>query len=314
MSALFPFPLRVRVAALFLLPTLGPSGCRETPQAKAAELHKVAVAREKELARHLAVADADPTKTVEVAKWIMPPELREISGLALTSRGTVFTHDDNVGRISEIDPRTGILLKSWSLLGNQKGDFEAITIAGSDIYLLKSNGKLFRFKEAADGQQVPFTVYDTGLGRECEFESLAYEADSSRLVMVCKRSLNKKDPHELRIFWIPLPLGDRSAITGIRVPLDQVVGSNKWKNFHPSDVNIDPFTKNYIIVASREKGLVEVTPMSSLLWQPGPEMSGLSRPSSVGPQLLKEVMELSLEFRAPTVMWFLDGPGGAILR
>ena len=32
----------------------------------------------------------------ELAKWIMPPELKEISGLALTSRGTVFTHDDNV--------------------------------------------------------------------------------------------------------------------------------------------------------------------------------------------------------------------------
>src|SRR5437588_10874834 len=142
------------------------AACRDTPRAKAAELKKIAATRRQGLVRRIAMADANPDKVVEVAKWIMPPQLREISGLALTSRGTVLTHDDNAGRISEIDPKTGILLKSWSLLGNQKGDFEAITIAGSDIYLLKSNGKLFRFKEAADGQQVPFTVYDTGLGQE----------------------------------------------------------------------------------------------------------------------------------------------------
>ena len=68
-------------------------------------------------------------------------DMREISGLALTSRGTVLTHDDNSGRVSEIDPKTGILLKSFSLIGNQKEDFEAITIAGNDIYLMASDGK-----------------------------------------------------------------------------------------------------------------------------------------------------------------------------
>jgi uncharacterized protein YjiK len=39
-----------------------------------------------------------------------------------------------------------------------------------------------------------------------------------------------------------------------------VIGPNKWKNFHPSDLNIDPVTKNYVIVASHEKGLVVITP------------------------------------------------------
>ena len=251
-------PIRIVLLLACALPSL--AACRETPQAKAADLHKVAATRQTELARRIAAADAHPGSMTELAKWIMPPELKEISGLALTSRGTVFTHDDNVGRVSEIDPKTGILLKSWAMLGNQKGDFEAITIAGSDVYLLRSNGKIFRFKEAADGQQVPFSVYDTGLGKECEFESLAYEADSSRLVMACKRFLNKQDPHELRIFRLPLPLGNRMAMTSIRVPIDEVIGTNKWKNFHPSDLNIDPFNKNYIIVASREKGFVEVTP------------------------------------------------------
>jgi uncharacterized protein YjiK len=245
-----------------LLVCLSPwvAGCRETPQAKAAEAHAVEAARKQELARRLALADANPGKPVPVAQWIMPPELREISGLALTTRGTVLTHDDNVARVYEIDPRTGILLKGFSLEGGVRGDFEAITIAGADIYLLQSKGKIYKFKEGADAAQVPYSVYDTGLGKECEFESMAYEADSARLVLACKKFLQKDEPKEVLIYHLPLPLGDRSAITAIRVPMKDVIGSNKWKNFHPSDINIDPFTKNYIIVASKEKGLVVITP------------------------------------------------------
>jgi uncharacterized protein YjiK len=247
---------------LLLLASLVPwvAACRQTPQARAAQVREVAAVRRDSLARRLALADAHPDKPVPVAEWVMPPELREISGLALTTRGTVLTHDDNIGRVYEIDPRTGILLKGFSLEGGVRGDFEAITIAGTDVYLLRSNGKIYKFKEGADASQVPYSLYDTGLGRQCEFESMAYEADSSRLVLVCKKFLDKKAPKELLIFHVPLPLGNPSRITAVQVPIKDVIGSNTWKNFHPSDINIDPVTKNYVIVASKEKGLIVVTP------------------------------------------------------
>jgi uncharacterized protein YjiK len=251
---------------LLLLVSLLPfvASCRHTQEARAAEVRKVEATRKQELAKRIAEADANPSKALPVAMWIMPSELREISGLALTSRGTVFTHDDNIGRVYEIDPKTGILLKSFSLAGNQKGDFEAITIAGTDIYLMASNGKLFKFKEGADGEHVPFTMFDTGLGKECEFESLAYEADSSRLVMVCKRFLSKDEPHALLIYRLPLPL-NRATFSMVRIPIQDVAGSNKWKNFRASDINIDPFSKNYVIISSREKGLIVVTPDGDVL-------------------------------------------------
>src|SRR5689334_749226 len=254
----------VRIGLLAAYATLL-NGCGDTPQARASQARQVSGPRATQFQRRLAQADANPNKNIAVAEWIMPAILREISGLTLTSRGTVLTHDDNMGRISEIDPKTGILLKSFALAGNQKGDFEAITIAGQDIYLLESSGKLFKFQDAPDGKQVPFTVYDTKLGKECEFESLAYEASGSHLLMVCKRLLSKEERHELRIYYVPLPLGDRSAITMMTVPIDEVVGSNKWKNFRPSDIAIDPNTNNYVIIASREKGYIVMTPEGDVL-------------------------------------------------
>ena len=250
-----------RACSLVLLAGLSPlvAACRDTPRAKAAEVQAVEAARKQTLARRLALADANPAKRLPVAQWIMPPELREISGLALTSRGTVLTHDDNIGRVYEVDPRTGILLKGFSLEGGVRGDFEAITIAGTDVYLLESKGKIFKFKEGADASQVPYTVFDTRLGKECEFEGLVYEADSTRLLMVCKKIRGKNEPHEVLIYRFPLPL-DLSTMSTLKVPIEDVIGSNKWKSFHPSDINIDPFTKNYVMVASREKGLLVLTP------------------------------------------------------
>jgi uncharacterized protein YjiK len=250
-----------RARSFVLLAGLSPwvAACRDTPQAKAREMQAVEAARKQELARRLAAADANQEKPAAVAEWMMPPQLREISGLTLTSRGTVLTHDDNVARIYEVEPKTGILLKAFSLEGGVRGDFEAITVAGSDIYLLESKGKFYKFKEGADASQVPYTVFDTKLGKECEFESLVYEADSTRLVMVCKKIRGKNAPHEVLIYRFPMP-PNLATMSTISVPIEEVSGSNKWKDFHTSDITIDPFTKNYVLISSREKGLLVMTP------------------------------------------------------
>lgn len=235
-------------------------GCRETSSAKAAQLKEVASTREQQLARRLAAAEADPTKEPPVAKWLMPRELREISGLALTTRGTVLTHDDEIGRVYEIDPRAGIILKRFTLAGLPHGDFEAITVAGTDVYLLESNGKIYKFKEGPDGAEVPYSKYDTRLGKECEFESMAFEADSSRLVLVCKRVLTKGANHDMVIYRFPLPLTESTTPTLITVPMSELAGSNGWKSFHASDMNIDPVTGNYVVVASHQRALAVITP------------------------------------------------------
>jgi uncharacterized protein YjiK len=246
------------IAFLFCaLPWL--AGCRDTPQARAGELNKVVSARRQQLAQRIAKAVANRDPHMALAQWIMPPQLREISGLVLTSRGTVLTHDDNAGRVYELDPKTGILLKGFSLIGNQKEDFEAITIAGDDIYLMASDGKLFRFREGADGQQVTFILFDPGLKNACEFEGLAYQSDSTRLLMVCKRVHDTPNARELRIYRLPLPL-NRSTITAVKIPIDDVIGSNQWKDFRPSDIAIDPTTRNYVVIAAHEKGLAVLTP------------------------------------------------------
>lgn len=247
-------------AVALLVSVVASSACRESPKADAAELRVIQQTREHELAQRLAKADANPKKDEPVAMWMMPADLKEISGLALTADGRLLTHDDNIGRIFAIDPRSGIVLNQFTLGPGIHGDFEAITVVGSDIYLLNSNGTLYRFREGAKDAQVAFTKQDLRLGKECEFESLAYEADSAWLLLPCKRASKKSLQDKLVIYRFRLQGPDSTRLSMITIPLAEVIGSNDWKGFHPSDMTIDPNTGNYVIISSHEKGLVEITP------------------------------------------------------
>jgi uncharacterized protein YjiK len=256
------------VLAVFVGVTATGVACRQTGRADAAEVKTIERERQHLVAGRLAKADADPSRAGPVAMWIMPHSLREISGLALTPDGNVLTHDDEVGRISLIDPKGGVLLKQFTL-GDRppRADFEAITVAGTDIYMLASDGTLYEFNEGADGAHVPYTVHDTRLGKECEFESLAYEADSDWLLMPCKRVGKKKLQDQLVIYrWrIHSSRGDSSRISMFKIPLAPIIGPNHWKSLHPSDMTIDPVSGNYVIIASQEKALVEITPIGQVM-------------------------------------------------
>ncbi len=254
--------------------------CRPAAEAAAADLQHVERARELQLARRIAMADADPKRVAPVAKWIMPPELREISGLSLMPDGRVLAHGDESGRVYVIDPRHGVLLKQFALGTALRGDFESITMAGSDIYLLASNGILYQFKEGADGSGVPYSAQDLEIGNQCEFESMAYQADSDWLVMPCKKVTDKKLHDQLVTYRWRLKGPDADRVSRVTIPFSRVVGNNRWKSLHPSDMTIDPTTGDYVIIASREKALIEITRSGELV-RSEPLPSGHNQPEGI---------------------------------
>lgn len=243
--------------------TIGMSACKSEEKKSRAESAALA-ARQKRFQARLAKAEASNVDE-PVALWIMPPELKEISGLALTPDGRLFTHNDEVARVFEIDPRAGIVKKSFMLGKGLRGDFEGITVAGQDLYMILSNGVLYKFREGANGASVPYTTIDTRLGKECEFEGVAYEKDSARLVLPCKNVKLKGAGDEMVIYRWKTGSTDTTGLSVIKVPFADVIGSGKGKRFRPSDVTIEPGTGNYVLISSLDKGLVVMTPAGQVL-------------------------------------------------
>jgi hypothetical protein len=272
--------MSARAVTLLIGVVMGSAACRESPQASAADLRSLERTRQRQFESRLAKADANPSRPLPAALWIMPPELREISGLALTADGRLLAHDDEVGRVYVLDPRSGVILKQFTIGTAVRGDFESIAVAGSDIYLLASNGILYQFREGEDGGGVPYSAFDLHLAHECEFESMAFEKDSDWLVMPCKRVMNKQIKDALVIYRWRLQGPESTKLSTVTIPLARLIGGTGWKGFHPSDMTIDPTTGNFVMISSHEKGLIEMTPTGDLV-RARPLPSGHNQPEGV---------------------------------
>lgn len=249
-----------RALYLFVTVTLVGSACDRRGKISETEAAELA-SREKRLAARLAGSEADTTGSGILARWVLPAELKEISGLAVTATGSLLAHNDEQGRVFVIDPKRGVVTKQFMLgKGDLRGDFEAIAVNGAEIFMLVSNGTIYRFREGSDGQSVPYNTIDTKLGRECEFEGLAIDAAEGLLLMPCK-NVSKKGPRgQLVIYRWSLRGGPMQQPSMLTVPLSLLIGPNGWKSLHPSDMAIDPGTRNYVLIAAQEKALIQITP------------------------------------------------------
>jgi uncharacterized protein YjiK len=240
------------------------TGCSPGRAAAAALADSAEVARR---AARMAGALARPDSGgAAVALWVLPKELAEISGLALTADGRLFAHDDERGRVSEIDYRRGVLVKQFAIgTPTVHADFEAIAIAHDRFYLLASDGVLYEFGEGAEGAQVAYTVHDTRLGHECEFEGLAFDPTLDALLLACKHVGTPRLRQMLVIYRLRLGRGSGEQMSTLTVPLVQVIGANGWKGLHPSDITVDPASGNYVLVSAEEQALVEITPAGEVV-------------------------------------------------
>ena len=262
---------RQAIAAATLATCMAASACRQADAAREARADSTTLAqRESRLAHSLAQRDTTATDTTAerkaVARWVMPRDLDELSGIALTRDGRLLAQGDERAQISEIDYRRGVVTKQF-VVGHPtiKADLEGITLADNFVFLLASNGTLYEFREGANGQRVDYTTHDTRLGKECEFEGLAFDSTLNSLLLACKHVAIKHLKDHLVIYRWHLD-GSGNRLSRMTVPLDGILKAIGEKEFQPSDITVDPFTGDYVLISSLEKSIVEITPDGQLVF------------------------------------------------
>lgn len=244
--------MRPAVLAVLLLAAGGGAGCsgNTSSDTQGGTVARQRAARLDSLLR----SDSMPIDR-PVARWILPNALDEVSGLALDSAGRLFTHDDERGRVWEIDYRSGALLKEFRV---EREDFEGLTIVGGTFYLVTSNGKIYQFREGDAGARVETTVHDLQLGKECEFEGIVFEPRDSTFLLPCKNIGGQREDQLMIYRWRIGTEGD-SAAAPMTVAVGPVMQEHGWEAFEPTDITLDPATGNYLILLGRQQGLVEVS-------------------------------------------------------
>lgn len=193
----------------------------------------------------------------------LPGALREISGLAVTNDGRVLAINDEVAVVHELDIRRGTIARSFSL-GRPpiRGDFEGLAVVETRVFLVTSAGMLYESAEAGASGAVPHRTHQTGFGRRCEVEGLSYDAASASLLLACKTARSPALRDSVAILrW---PLDPRRRASGARGDIvthaAPIARAARARHFHPSGVERDPRTGNYVVVAAVERALVELTP------------------------------------------------------
>jgi len=174
--------------------------------------------------------------TTAARRFDLPGRLDEISGLAITTDGRLLAHDDERGRVHEIDPLTGRVGKRFDLGENVvRDDFEGIGVVGDRVLLVSSLGFLYETREVDDRAGAPYRRTDLGIGADCEVEGLDYDAVIDALVLACK--VATPDRGQIVIHRIPLdPQAPRLA--PIRVPKADLAAVGLGDEFDPSAVTV----------------------------------------------------------------------------
>ncbi len=238
---------------------LGLAACRAQREPAMSQSDSVELAdRDARVEERLADSATGAARSAPIARWVLPPSLAEVSGLTVMSDGRLLAHGDEYGNVSVLDPRRGVLLKEFSI--GAKADFEGITTASGIIYMVASNGQVYAFREGANRQRVSYEMYDTRLGKECEFEGVAFDSRRAALLLPCKNIEKKSLRNSVLIYVWRLDNAAVPRTSVITIPLRRAIGDNPWAHLRPTDITVDKNTGHYVLIAAGEKALLEITP------------------------------------------------------
>lgn len=135
----------------------------------------------------------------------------------------------------------------------ESGDFEGLAIApDGTFWLTTSTGDLIRFRAGADGARVGFESFDSGLGRVCEIEGLAFAVAEQSLILACKRNRGRNDA--LRLFaWRP----GEQARPWHEFDAAAVTAAAGIEDFRPSSVEIDSQSGDIWLLSAKDAAIAQ---------------------------------------------------------
>lgn len=216
--------------------------------------------------------------------YVLDKQLREISGLAYLSKNKLLCINDEQGSIFEFDLIKKAISKKFKFA--KKGDYEGVEYMGDECVVLRSDGKLYFFKNNK-GLKAESVKVKTGLSHRHDTEGLAYDSSSQTLLIACKGLPHVdsiyKDQRAIYQYSIvdsvlnpkPIFLIDQNKLGKI-LELDDLtkfsnrilesINSSAGRSiFQPSGIAIHPISKNIYVIGSVGKLLLILNPNGKLL-------------------------------------------------
>lgn len=184
-------------------------------------------------------------------------KLKEISGIVWDNQNDEFiAHNDEKGVIYYLDRDTKGIKREYAF-SQSKGDYEDIAMVKKDIYVLRSDGKLFRIVIDSTGKQNTFDGGQLETSGKNDFETLYYDAERKALIMLCKNCEADDKKVVSAYAYYPDSIGfDKKPIFTINVGIIDSLSPRATSRFQPSAARIHPVLKKLFILSSASNQLV----------------------------------------------------------
>lgn len=183
------------------------------------------------------------------AAFVLDDELEEISGLSVGPGGLLLAVQDELGYIYRLDPVTGRIVARDRFAGD--GDYEGIERVGEWIYVLESNGRLYRTPAEEPSRKATKRIR-LDLPGGCDAEGLAWDAAGERFWVGCKAADGVNGANGRSLFAFAR---DGSALKdGIFLKQD-VSAAQGLDDFRTSAVAVHPVDGRMFLLSSHPPSL-----------------------------------------------------------
>ncbi len=177
----------------------------------------------------------------------LPAELREISGLTYYTDGQLLCVQDEEAVVYVFDLAKKRVVKNFGFGGY--GDFEGIEYVDGEVYVLESNGNLFRFKP----ESTTIGRTKTDLPGKTEVEGLGYDPKTKRLLMAVKEGGSSSSDKAVYSF----DLLNKAVYRDMQLNDEQLIGAGiDPKTYKPSGIAVHPLTGDWYVLTSAGKRLL----------------------------------------------------------
>ena len=191
-----------------------------------------------------------------IDKYFLPYVLEEISGLSY-HKNSVLAIDDEKGKVYEFDFKERDITNSIKF--HKSGDYEGIEMVGDTIYVLRSDGDIFKFHKNDNEENAE--KIETELSQGNDTEGLGYDFKNNRLLIACKAepaSKTNKNVKGKAIYSLSLEsnkLNDKPiSIRQKSIASFVTDGFNdeniELSKFEPSAIALHPISGNWHILSS----------------------------------------------------------------
>ena len=177
----------------------------------------------------------------------LPKELQEISGLTYYKDDKLLCVQDEEAVVFVYDTKKKKIVKDFGFGGY--GDFEGIEYVNGQVYVLESNGNLFRFEP--ESTQIGRTKTD--LPNKTEVEGLGYDPKTKRLLIAVKNGGSASSDKAIYSF----DLLNKAVFKDMQLNDEQLQGAGiDPKTFKPSGIAVHPVTGEWYVLTSAGKRLL----------------------------------------------------------